>query len=289
MKSEINIGIKGMHCKSCVQKIEERLSELEGIEKVSVNLEKENAKIAFDSEKISKKKIEEEINSLGYTVETTDPKTPSKKNTLRQGLVYGLLPHIGCIAFIAASILGITFATELFKPLLLNPLFFPLMVGLSLCFATLSSIFYLNNNGLLSWNGIKRKKGYLVLMYGSTIAVSLIMMFIVFPITANIEPINANITPITANLNNTNKSNVATGAITLNETKTSIETIRLMVNIPCSGHASLISGEIKKIAGVNSVKYSIPNYFDVSFDPIKTSKEAILDLEVFKSYPAKLV
>lgn len=273
-----------MHCASCVQKIEERLSEIEGIDKISVNLEKEMANISFDSGKISEKNIIEEINKAGYTVKNTDPKNLSKKNTLRQGLLYGLLPHVGCIAFIAASILGITFATELFKPLLLNPIFFPLMVGLSLCFATLSSVFYLNNNGLLSWNGIKRKKGYLALMYGSTLAISLILMYAVFPMTANFD------TGTAKNIIESNLANKSTGAITLADLpKTQDETIKLSVNIPCPGHASLISGELKKISGVNAVKFSLPNYFEVSFNPAKTSKEEILALTIFQAYPAKAV
>ncbi|MFN3910033.1 MAG: hypothetical protein ACK4J0_02255, partial [Candidatus Anstonellaceae archaeon] len=40
---------------------------------------------------------------------------------------------------------------------------------------------------------------------------------------------------------------------------------------------------------VQSVKFDFPNYFTVVFDSSKTTKDKILSLEVFKSYPATLL
>ena len=42
----------------------------------------------------------------------------------KSGLLYGLIPHIGCIAFIIGSILGVTVLMQFFKPLLMNRYFF---------------------------------------------------------------------------------------------------------------------------------------------------------------------
>jgi copper chaperone CopZ len=65
--------------------------------------------------------------------------------------------------------------------------------------------------------------------------------------------------------------------------------ILLEVKIPCPGHASLISGELKKVSGVNSVEFIFPNRFNVDYDSSKISKEEILGINIFKEYPAEMV
>ncbi|MCX6799478.1 MAG: heavy-metal-associated domain-containing protein, partial [Candidatus Diapherotrites archaeon] len=125
MRKKVSLKIKGMHCKSCAKNIEESLSELKGVEKASASFPDESATVQFDSEKTSIEKIGGEIKRLGYEP-SSSPSTLHKgkgngKTTLWQGIMYGLVPHIGCIGFIGASILGATVAVEFFKPLLLNP------------------------------------------------------------------------------------------------------------------------------------------------------------------------
>jgi copper chaperone CopZ len=194
-------------------------------------------------------------------------KSEQKENKgLLSGIVYGLIPHTGCIAFIIASVLGVTAATELFKPLLLNPYFFYILIVLSFTFAAISSAFYLRKNGLLSSSGIRRKWKYLSTMYGSTIGVNLLLFMLIFPLLANVSTAQ----PVTGNLASAN----------------SLSSIRLAVDIPCSGHAPLISDELKKIDGVSSVQFSLPNVFDVKYNPSKTSKQEITSLEIFNTYKA---
>ena len=199
----------------------------------------------------------------------------SKDMTLRQGIIYGLVPHAGCIAFIIGSILGVTVLVEFFKPLLMNPYFFYILIGVSIALATVSSAFYLKRLGLLSAAGAKRKWKYLSTMYGSTIGVNLLMFLVIFPLVANVSA-----APQAATLP------ISAGAGSLLSDSGSL---KLEVQIPCSGHAPLISGELKKISGVTSVQFSFPNIFDVQFDTSKTSKQEILSLDVFKSYPAKVL
>jgi hypothetical protein len=189
---------------------------------------------------------------------------------LKSGIIYGLIPHAGCIAFIIASVLGVTAATELFKPLLLNPYFFYILVALSFTFATISSAIYLRKNGLLSSNGIKRKWKYLSTMYGSTIGINLLLFMLIFPLLANVSVAQ----PVTGN------TLVANNALS---------SIKLTVDIPCSGHAPLISDELKKIDGVSSVQFSLPNVFDVKYDSSKTSKQQITSLEIFNTYKATVL
>jgi copper chaperone CopZ len=188
---------------------------------------------------------------------------------VKQGIIYGLIPHAGCIAFIFASVFGVTVATELFKPLLLNPYFFYIMIGISFAFATISSAVYLSRNGLLSRDGARRKWKYLSTMYGSTIGVNLLLFLIVFPLLANVS----------FAASTTNSAAALTG----------LSSISLQVEIPCSGHAPLITDELKKLPGVESVQFSLPNVFDVKYDPSKTTKQQLLSLEVFGTYKATVL
>ena len=82
-------------------------------------------------------------------------------------------------------------------------------------------------------------------------------------------------------------SGATTGNATLS-TENADSRITLQVQIPCPGHAPLITGELKKLPGVQGVKFNFINNFEVSFDSAKTSKEQILALEIFRAYPAKI-
>jgi C4-dicarboxylate transporter len=104
-------------------------------------------------------------------------------------------------------------------------------------------------------------------MYGSTIGVNMFFFLMVFPMLANFSLIDASPAALDA------------------ETAS----LKLEVNIPCSGHATLISDELKTIHGISAVKFLLPNDFLVTYDPSKTSADEILSLSVFKEFPAKIV
>ena len=222
----------------------------------------------------------------------------SKKNEKRKregflsGLIYGLVPHIGCIAFIVFSVLGVTTATALFKPLLLNPYFFYILIAISLVFSTFSAIFYFKQQGFISFNrisdgleisflpsGLKRKWKYLSILYGTTISINLLLFMIIFPIAANV----GSGASLTASLLG------AFGGGEELQLSDSASLITLQVAIPCPGHAPLITGELKKINGVKDVKFRFPNLFDVNYDLGPTTKEEILSLNVFNTYKATVI
>jgi len=255
MKEEINV--KGMTCKSCVEKIEKELKLLEGVEDVKVDLTEDKVVVDYEGDL---EKIKEKINDLGYS---TDGKI--KKKTILTGLMYGIIPHIGCIAFIIGSILGVTFLMQFFKPLLMKWYFFHVLIAISLVFATISSGIYLRKNGLLSFKGMKKKWKYLTGMYGSTIGINLVLFMFIFPLLANV-------------------SAMPTGAVVGLDGG-----LKLKVKIPCPGHAPLISEELKTIDGVGNVRFSFPNVFDVEYDSSKTTEEEILALEVFETYKATVL
>jgi hypothetical protein len=185
------------------------------------------------------------------------------------GLLYGLLPHTFCIAFIALSIIGATTAATFFRKFLLLPYFFEILIGLSLVFATISAVFYLRKNGSLSSSGIKNHWQYLSILYGSTVAVNLLFFLVIFPLTANL-----------------NLSKSRPGVLS---EQSRLQTATIQVQIPCSGHASLITGEFQKNPGIGAVKFQLPNRFLVEYDPAKISLGQILALDIFKTYPAQVV
>lgn len=192
------------------------------------------------------------------------PKKEYKGKNVFKGIMYGLIPHIGCIMFILAAVLGATILMQFFKPLLMNRNIFYYLILISLGFATLSSFFYLRKNKCLCWKGIKSKKGYLTIMYGSTVGINILLFFFIFPFLANV-------------------GNVSAAEIT------GASVLGIAVDIPCPGHAPLISNELKTIKGVKGTEYSFPNKFDVYYNNSETSKEEILDLEVFEEYPAEIL
>lgn len=193
--------------------------------------------------------------------------TNKTNNGFLHGILYGLLPHSFCIAFILFSVIGATAATTIFKSLLLIPNFFQILIAISFIFAAISAAIYLRRKNKLSLGGIRENKGYLGILFGTTIAVNLLLFLVIFPAVANRGTVRG------------------VGEIRyIGE----IKTINLAVKIPCSGHASLIIGEIRKVGGVRDVSFSLPNVFTVSFDPQETNQEEILQLPIFKSFPAVL-
>jgi len=271
---EETIKIKGMHCKSCVEKIESKINSLEGVTSVKLNLAEDKAEVKFDPNKISLNEIKSKINELGYSTENGEGKAQEKGGkTILQGIVYGLIPHIGCIAFIIGSVLGVTVLMQFFKPLLMNRYFFHILILISLLFATLSSVLYLRKNGLLSLAGAKKKWKYLATMYGSTIGINLVLFMLIFPLLANIS--------------GSPTSGITGAAIGTGDN--GLSSLKLSVDIPCPGHAPLISSELKTLDGVVDVQFSFPNVFNIKYYSTKTSKQEILSLDIFNTYKATVL
>ena len=64
----IEIHIGGMTCINCQNKIEKALSDLPGVQDVSVSYKKGRAVLSYDSEQISLQAIKQEIENLDYEV-----------------------------------------------------------------------------------------------------------------------------------------------------------------------------------------------------------------------------
>ncbi|MDP1538976.1 MAG: hypothetical protein Q8M00_03025, partial [bacterium] len=143
-------------------------------------------------------------------------------------------------------------------------------------FATISAVIYLKKNTILSFLGIKRKWKYLLTLYGTTIGINLLLFMVVFPIAANFNSGAGFRTAIIDTFGSNREFQLSESG----------DLLTLQVAIPCPGHAPLIIGELKKISGVESVRFRFPNLFDVSYNPQKTTQKEILSLEVFNTYKA---
>lgn len=63
---EQRYNIKGMHCASCASLITMEVEEVSGVEKVSVDSEKEQAMITFAAEPLGMEKLNAVIKPHGY-------------------------------------------------------------------------------------------------------------------------------------------------------------------------------------------------------------------------------
>ena len=68
--SKATIQLESLTCPSCLQKIDNAVKGLDGVEKESVNVmfNSSKVKLNFDDSKINVNKIEEAISKLGYEV-----------------------------------------------------------------------------------------------------------------------------------------------------------------------------------------------------------------------------
>ncbi|MBI4896428.1 MAG: hypothetical protein HY832_02670 [Candidatus Aenigmarchaeota archaeon] len=185
-----------------------------------------------------------------------------EKSGLLRGLLFGLVPHAGCIAFIALSVLGVATGAALFRPLLLNSSFFYGMIAFSLIVATLSAYLYLKKNGCACRARARREWKYLSVLYGTTIAVNVLLFTLIFPALANA---------------NTGMMSAARGD----------KLFQLEVDILCPGHAPLVTEELKRIDGIVEITYTAPNIFHVLCDS-RVTREQILSLDIFRSFPATI-
>ncbi|GIW26244.1 heavy metal translocating P-type ATPase [Meiothermus sp.] len=67
MSKELQIGVQGMTCAACVNRVERGLKKAEGVELAQVNLATEQASVVYDPEKTSPAALVEQVREAGYT------------------------------------------------------------------------------------------------------------------------------------------------------------------------------------------------------------------------------
>ena len=65
-RKEIVLPIEGMSCVACVARVKKEISAKPGVTAINVDLAERNARIAFDSSRISAQEIAAAIDKLGY-------------------------------------------------------------------------------------------------------------------------------------------------------------------------------------------------------------------------------
>jgi copper ion binding protein len=65
---EVVLSVGGMTCNKCVEALEKGLSKIPGIDRSLVDLEKEQAFVEYNDEKVNEELIKEIIHDLGYEV-----------------------------------------------------------------------------------------------------------------------------------------------------------------------------------------------------------------------------
>lgn len=68
MSEKMKMSITGMSCNHCKMKVEKALKTLDGVEQVSVDLQKGEAEVSFDPGKISAQDLKAVVGSAGYEV-----------------------------------------------------------------------------------------------------------------------------------------------------------------------------------------------------------------------------
>lgn len=71
----VTLRIEGMHCASCVRRIEQHISSLDGVIKAAVNLATEEAMVEYVPRQTSPEKIKDAILDLGFDVPEEEPQT----------------------------------------------------------------------------------------------------------------------------------------------------------------------------------------------------------------------
>jgi copper chaperone CopZ len=64
----ITLSVKGMHCGSCVKRIERALGATKGVTSVKVNLIDGKAAVVYDPVSVSDTVLKEIVRQLGFTV-----------------------------------------------------------------------------------------------------------------------------------------------------------------------------------------------------------------------------
>jgi len=187
-------------------------------------------------------------------------------NGLWEGIVYAITPHSFCILFVVFSAIGSAAGMAFAKDFLANRNAFLIIFIISILFAVLSALLYLKRKNSISIEGVKNNWKYLSILFGTIIAVNFFLFFYIFPATANMNSGNAS-----------------------GESLSNLSSLEMKVDIPCPGHAPLITNELRKVLGVSFVSYKNPDLFKVYYDQAVVSEQDIFSLDIFDNFKAEIL
>ncbi|MFA6797538.1 MAG: MerC domain-containing protein [Candidatus Paceibacterota bacterium] len=177
-------------------------------------------------------------------------------SSIGKGILFSIIPHIGCIAFAVLMITGVGLGTAFLKNFLSSKWIFPASIILSFVIASVYSYLYFKKQCCTN------KVRHISILFSSMILVNVLLFYVVFPWMTNIK----------------SGQNIALAS--------NLSELRIQVEIPCTGHAPLIVYELKK-AGVSDVTFSDPDTFDIKYDSTKITPEQIKGLQLFEDFKIK--
>lgn len=68
-KTEKTLKVVGMHCNSCVSAVELALTDVEGVDSVTVDLDTGNVDVKYDPDKVNDEALMEAVEEAGFKVE----------------------------------------------------------------------------------------------------------------------------------------------------------------------------------------------------------------------------
>lgn len=141
MKS-IRVYIDGIHCEACVKLIEQELSKISYIKKVSINLFKKEGEIFYTTEEINIEKINELIKPYGYKILLEKKDIQPKKSILSYWILPLIITFFIIIIFIVLQRSEIIKNNSLSKDNISYTLAFitGIVASFSSCFAMVGSI-----------------------------------------------------------------------------------------------------------------------------------------------------
>ena len=77
-------SVEGMTCQGCVSSIESKLGKIDGVEKYEVDLDKGEAVVEFDPEKVKSDDIEKEFEGTSFTVTVKETEIETETETDKQ-------------------------------------------------------------------------------------------------------------------------------------------------------------------------------------------------------------
>ena len=72
-------SVEGMTCQGCVSLVESKLGKIDGVQKYEVDLEKGEAVVEFDPEKVKSDDIEKEFEGTSYKVTVKETETETNE------------------------------------------------------------------------------------------------------------------------------------------------------------------------------------------------------------------
>ncbi len=73
----VKLKIDGMHCASCVNRVEKNLNALEGVDEATVNIANDSAQVSFDEQKIGEQDLLDAVKDSGYEGKLDQPEMTS--------------------------------------------------------------------------------------------------------------------------------------------------------------------------------------------------------------------